>query len=93
VFIGPNTILVGALALGFSGAIMTSLNVYPEVSLKMVELMKKGNVIEAMKEQSILNEFIDKVLKSGNGEWVPSMKKKFNEEFKECNLGSARKPL
>lgn len=29
----------------------------------------------------------------GNGEWVPSMKKAFNDEFKDMQLGAARKPL
>lgn len=59
VFIGCDTILVGALALGFKNAIMTSLNIHPEISFKIVELMKEGKVSEARKEQRKLNEFIN----------------------------------
>ena len=65
VFVGPNTILVGALALGFTNAIMTSLNVNQEFSLKIMKLMDEGKVIEARVQQNLLNDFIEKVLRNG----------------------------
>lgn len=65
VFIGPNTIFIGALALNFTNAIMTSLNVNPEVSLKILDLMNKGNLAEAREQQSILNEFLESTLRTG----------------------------
>lgn len=65
VFIGSNTIWAGAVALGFTCAIMTPLNVKPEFSLKIIQLMKEGRIAEAREQQSSLNEFIAKALKKG----------------------------
>lgn len=94
VFLGSDTILCGALALGFDNAICTSLNINPEISIKIVHFMEQGKVREAREQQNILNKFIEEALKKGNGEWVPSMKRAFNEEFGETlNLGAVRKPL
>jgi N-acetylneuraminate lyase len=94
VFLGPETILCGALALGFENAIMSSLNLHPEISLKIVNLIENGNVQEAKAQQQLLNAFIDGVLKKGNGEWVPSMKNAFNEMFGDVLfVGGTRKPL
>jgi N-acetylneuraminate lyase len=94
VFLGSDTILCGALALGFDNAIMTSLNINPEVSLKIVNFMESGKVKEARAQQQLLNTFVEGALKNGNGEWVPSMKKAFNDEYGNVlNLGVTRKPL
>lgn len=65
VFLGPNTIFCGALALGFRNAIMTSLNVNPEVSLKIWELMEQEKLAEAREHQHNLNQFVETVLKKG----------------------------
>lgn len=73
---------------------MTSLNINPEISLEIVDLMEKGKVKEAREKQNVLNKFVEGALKKGNGEWVPSMKKAFNDEFgSSLNLGLTRKPL
>lgn len=111
VFLGSDTILTGALALGFTNAIMTSLNINPEISLKIIDLMEKEKVAEAREQQKILNDFVESALKngknnliliefmsecwvfSGGGDWVPSMKKAFNDQFKELHMGATRKPL
>lgn len=66
VFIGNNTILCGALALGFENFIMTPLNVRPEMSMNMIELMENGKVKEATTEQFKLNDYLKKSLKEGN---------------------------
>lgn len=65
VFLGSDTILTGALALGFTNAIMTSLNINPEVSLKIISLMEQGKVVEARDQQNILNQFVDETLRNG----------------------------
>jgi len=93
VWLGSDTILAGAIALGFNNAIMTSLNINPEISLKIIELMDQGKVVEARDQQNQLNNFVESTLKNGNGEWVPSMKKAFNKTFKDLHLGKTRKPL
>ncbi|KAG5669321.1 hypothetical protein PVAND_017209 [Polypedilum vanderplanki] len=93
VYLGSDTILCGALALGFTSAIMTSLNIVPHLAIKIVEYMKKGEVEKAREQQMLLTEFVEKILKKGGGDWVPSMKKAFNENFKDMNLGCVRKPL
>lgn len=65
VFLGSDTILTGALALGFTAAIMTSLNINPEISLKIIDLMEKGKVTEAREQQNVINQFVETTLKKG----------------------------
>lgn len=64
-FLGSDTILCGALALGFTNAIMTSLNLRPEICFKIVELMEKGKVVEAREQQCLLNRFLEETLRKG----------------------------
>lgn len=92
VFIGSNTILCGALALGFNSAIMTSLNVFPEPSVNMMKYFNDGDWKKAQEQQHILNEFIQSSMKK-YGDWLPSMKKTFNDFFKDISMGEVRKPL
>jgi N-acetylneuraminate lyase len=66
VFLGADTILCGALALGFENAIMTTLNMHPEMSLKIIDLMENRKVKEARNEQLKLNQYVKKTLKEGN---------------------------
>lgn len=93
VYLGSVKILCGAVALGFKRAIMTLVNIKPEMCLQIVELMEIGKVQEARQLQHQLNDFVDETMKKGNGNWVTTMKAAFNEEFKEINLGTTRKPL
>lgn len=44
---------------------MTSLNVNPEVSLKIWDLMMKGKLAEAREEQGNLNRYVEDTLKKG----------------------------
>jgi N-acetylneuraminate lyase len=92
VFIGSNTILCGALALGFNSAIMTSLNVFPEPAVKMMKYFNSGEFKKAQEQQFILNDFIQSSMKK-YGDWLPSMKKTFNEKFNDISMGEVRKPL
>lgn len=92
VFLGADTILCGALALGFDSTIMTTLNICPEISIKIVELMEAGDVKAAQKEQAKLNERIKKILV--RGDWVTAMKYEFNAmKQKDLEAGLPRKPL
>jgi len=93
VFLGSDTILCGALALGFSSAIMTSLNIYPDISVKILQFMNDGQVIKAREQQIALCDIIENILLEGDGNWVPSMKKAFNKKFKNLQLGLCRDPL
>lgn len=58
VFLGSDTILAGAIALGFECAIMTTLNIHPEISIRIMELMEAGDVVRAREQQMALNDFI-----------------------------------
>ncbi|CAG9802847.1 unnamed protein product [Chironomus riparius] len=93
VFLGSDTILCGALALGFSSAIMTSLNINPDISLRILQLINDGDINNARGQQMALCDIIQNILIEGGGDWVPSMKKAFNKKFKNLQLGICRDPL
>lgn len=93
VFLGSDTILCGALALGFTSAIMTSLNIYPEISLKILQLINDGKINDAREQQNVLCDIIENILIEGGGNWVRSMKIKFNKKFNNLQLGPCRDPL
>lgn len=93
VFLGADTILCGALALGFDSAIMTSLNIIPEHSHKVMQHMNDSNIAQAQEHQKKINEFVQSTLERGGGDWVSSMKKAFNETFPNISMGPVRKPL
>ena len=65
IFLGADTILAGALVLGFDSAIMTSLNIYPELSLQIIECIKNSDNTKALTLQRKLNDHIDTILKKG----------------------------
>lgn len=65
VFLGSDTILAGAIALGFDCFIMTTVNIKPEFSLSIIELMEEGKVKEAREQQMKLNDFVKKALDLG----------------------------
>lgn len=70
VFLGSDIVLAGALALGFTSTIMTTLNICPELSIKVAEFLKNGKVKEAREYQYKLNDEIADILSE-------SMKGKF----------------
>ena len=93
VFLGSDTILCGALALGFESAIMTSLNIHPQISLKIMQLMNDSKIVDAREQQRLLCDIIENILNEGGGNWVSSMKKAFNKKFENLQIGSCREPL
>lgn len=90
IFLGADSILCGALAAGFDSFIMTTLNICPEISAKIIAQMGEGNVDAARDAQRELNARIKQILKKGD--WVTAMKKEFNER-QDILLGHTRPPL
>ncbi|KAL9701905.1 hypothetical protein quinque_005346 [Culex quinquefasciatus] len=90
IFLGADAILCGAVAAGFDSFIMTTLNICPELSEKIIACMAKGDVEGGRKTQRELNDKIATILK--DGDWVSAMKKAFNESC-NLNLGKTRAPL
>lgn len=89
VFVGSDVKCLEAHRRGFDSFIMTTLNMKPEISLKIQRTFPSSS---ADLDQAELTEFVQKAL-AGNGNWVVAMKK----EFSKCQLpfavGRPRKPL
>ncbi|XP_019868861.1 N-acetylneuraminate lyase isoform X2 [Aethina tumida] len=90
VFLGADTLLAGALALGFDSAIATSLNIFPQYSVQIMEACKASRLEEAKKTQEKLTAACSIITK--NGGWVPTMKVAMNVAT-PINVGMARAPL
>ncbi|XP_055606683.1 N-acetylneuraminate lyase B-like [Uranotaenia lowii] len=90
ILLGADSILCGAVAAGFDSFIMTTLNIWPEISLQIIENLGKGELKKARTLQCELNAKIADVLK--HGDWVTAMKKAFNENC-PFDLGKTRAPL
>lgn len=96
VFIGSDMILCSALALGFDSSIMTTLNICPEISVKILEAVKAGRTEEAKTLQWDLNKRVVEITAGGKYGWIPSMKREFNKVMaKEGGVvaGKVRAPL
>lgn len=65
VFLGADKILSAAITLGFDSAIMTTLSICPELSIKIIDLMKNNKLKEARFAQEQLNKRVDEILKRG----------------------------
>lgn len=92
VFLGADTILTGAVALGFDSAIMTTLNIFPESSFEIFELMRNNKVQDAMVAQMKMNKRIFEICPRG-ADWVETMKTEFNKVNTTFKAGPCRKPL
>ncbi|KAJ6638880.1 N-acetylneuraminate lyase A [Pseudolycoriella hygida] len=77
VFLGADTILCAAVAIGFDSSIMTTLNFCPELSLEIMKHVRENRLQEARQLQEALTKRVQKILE--NGEWVPAMKLEFNK--------------
>lgn len=96
VFIGSDMILCSALALGFDSSIMTTLNICPEISVKILEAVKAGRTEDAKKLQWELNKRVVEITGGGKYGWIPSMKREFNKVMKIQGgivAGKVRAPL
>lgn len=66
VFLGCDQALIGGLALGFDSTIMMSLNIWPSMVTKMMDLMEKGDIKEARVYQLQLNDNLKRLIVAGN---------------------------
>lgn len=92
VFLGGNTILTGALALGFDSVILTTLNVFPDYAIQIFEHMRNNKWQEAQAIQAKWNDHIQQICPRG-ADWVQSMKDEFNKVNPTFECGPCRKPV
>lgn len=92
ILLGSDTILWGALALGFDAAILTSLNICPEIVAEIYDHWKNNRNREGLTAQHKLNDRIKEILSQKTGEWVETMKLEFNKVQPKLNVGPTRKP-
>jgi len=65
VFLGADTILCAAAAIGFESSIMTTLNFCPELSLEIMKYVRENRLQEARQTQEVLTRRVQKVLENG----------------------------
>lgn len=92
IMLGADTILWGALALGFDAAILTTLSICPELIRDIYEHFLKNNQKEGREAQWKLNNRIKEILSKDTGEWVENMKNEFNRVHSSLKVGTVRKP-
>lgn len=90
VFLGADTLIQPAFALGFDSVIATSLNMLPQHSVEIVKAIKENRVEDAKVIQEKLTAACKVITK--DGAWVPTMKVAMNL-FTPINVGLARPPL
>lgn len=65
VFLGCDQVMAGAYVLGFDSAIATSLNMFPQLGIDILESIKKGDIQQAREKQDKLNGVIEIVTRNG----------------------------
>lgn len=92
IMLGSDTILLGALHLGFDAAILTTLSICPEIIRDIYQNFLNSKSKEAREAQLKLNRRIKEITSKGTGEWVECMKNEFNRVHSLLNAGTMRKP-
>lgn len=92
IILGADTILWGALSLGFDAAILTTLSICPEEICNIYKHFINNNQQEGLKAQRMLNRRISDILAKDTGEWVENMKNEFNHVNACFKVGPVRKP-
>lgn len=92
IILGADTILWGALALGFDAAILTTLSICPDIIRDIYQHFIKNNQKEGREAQLKLNNRIKEILSKDTGEWVENMKNEFNRVNSGFKVGPVRKP-
>lgn len=85
IFLGANTIISAALALGFDSAIPVSLNVCPDLPQKILTAMQANRLADARCAQDQLTQRFNAC--------GTALKAEFNRMNPDINCGPARKPL
>lgn len=92
IILGADTVLCGALSLGFDAAILTTLNICPEYSIECYNAICNNKLREAQDAQTKLTRRICEITRNGCGDWVETMKTEFNKVNGALNCGPWRKP-
>lgn len=92
VLLGSDTILVGALTLGFDAAILTTLNIVPEFVINIYNSIYNNKLREAQEAQVKLNHRIWEITNYGKLDWLEAMKTEFNKINTIFQCGPCRKP-
>lgn len=92
IILGADTILWGALALGFDAAILTTLSICPELIRQIYDHFLDNKQKEGREAQLQLNRRIKEILAQDTGEWVENMKNEFNRTNQTFKVGPVRKP-
>lgn len=90
VFLGSDTILAAAMALGFDSAIGTTLNMLAKQNIDIKTAMDAGDVKRASEAQKILTSAVKSISKHGS--WVGTMKSAMNL-MTPIDVGPVREPL
>lgn len=84
IFLGSNTIILGALAQGFDSTISTTSNLYPKLVHEVYAAVQENRWKDAQKVQTELIERFN--------ECSSSLKGAFNRMNKDLDCGPGRKP-
>ncbi|XP_066603956.1 N-acetylneuraminate lyase-like [Prorops nasuta] len=90
VFLGNDQIITAGFVLGIDSVIATSINLFPELVLGIVNDCQKGNWLEAKEKQEQLTQAVTTISKFGT--WVETMKAAMNL-LTNVNVGPVRPPL
>lgn len=85
IFLGSNTLVSAAVALGFDSAILVSLNVCPDLSPKILAAMREQRLADACEAQAQLTKRFNEI--------GTAIKAEFNRMNPDTDCGPARKPL
>lgn len=92
IILGADTIFCGALTLGFDAAILTTLNICPEIIVECYDHHCHGRLREAQECQRKLTCRVDEITCREACDWVESMKLEFNKVNSSICCGPHRKP-
>ncbi|CAL1674738.1 unnamed protein product [Lasius platythorax] len=90
IFLGNDQIVNAACALGMDSFILTSINIFPELTLDLLAAGRNGDMLRAKNIQEKLSSAVLVITKHGN--WVQTMKTAMSL-LTEINVGLPRAPL
>lgn len=90
VFLGSHAIMAGAYTLGFSLAIATTQNIFPQFGETIFKSIMKGQLLKARETQENLNSAVNIINKYGP--FVPSMKAAM-QILSLVKVGGTREPI
>ncbi|KAG4072432.1 hypothetical protein HA402_004364 [Bradysia odoriphaga] len=91
VLLGSDTVLAAGLVLGFDSAILSSLNICPELAVNVYDSIAENKLVEARESQNKLTQRIFEITKRGQLDFFESMKNEFNKINSAFECGPWRK--